>query len=106
MVLEWFLCRQKYENENDDTSITRKQALQLGHICSDVIRIQAGRQGVYRLAYRAYALNNYIVMIFTHAIGRIEEKSAKRTRNKKFETINYELFFLPLHLVKPRWRNR
>ena len=55
MVLEWFLCRQKYENENDDTSITRKQALQLGHIYSDVIRIQDGRQDVYRLAYRAYA---------------------------------------------------
>ena len=106
MVLEWFLCRQKYENENDDTSITRKQALQLGHICSDVIRIQAGRQGVYRLAYRAYELNNYIVMIFTHAIGRIEEKSAKRTRNKKYETINYELFFLLLYPIKPRWRNR
>lgn len=37
-------------------------------------------------------------MIFTHAIGRIEEKSAKRTRNKKYETINYELFFLTFAL--------
>ena len=45
-------------------------------------------------------------MIYTLTIGRIEEKSAKRTRYKKYETINYELFFLPLNLVKPRWRNR